>query len=279
MSDPGSPFWQNAILYGAVLFLIWETFTGWRRGLVRSGLHFGAFVASGILGLIAGRTVAAVVGFVLPGLAFFSGLLAGAVVTLLTLGICLLASALLFKRTSQQPPGPARWLFGFGGAFFGLLTGVFLLWGAISLVRASGAIAQSGPAESPAARALGTLKDSLELGPLGEKITSFDIMPSAAYDNIVRLGQLSKNQDAMLRFLDDPGVQEILAHPRMQALLQDPQVLEAAQDGNYLVLVQNRAVLNAATDPSLQKLVLSLDLEKALDNAFPAKQDSAPPTP
>jgi len=272
MSDPGSPFWQNALLYGAALFLLWEIFAGWRRGLVRSALHFGAFVLSGILGLIAGRTVASVVGFVFPGLAFLGGFLAGALVALLALGACLLASALLFKRTSQQPPGPARWLFGFGGAFFGLLTGLFLLWGGVSLVRASGALSEQGSL-------LAGLRESLELGPLGERIAAFDIMPTAAYDNINRLARLSKDPNAMLRFIDDPGVQKILAHPRMQALLQDPQAVEAAQEGNFLVLVQNPAVFAAATDPSLHQLALSIDLEKALDRALPPAQDSAPKKP
>lgn len=272
MSEPGSPFWQNALLYGAALFLLWEIFAGWRRGLIRSALHFGAFVLSGILGLIAGRTVASVVGFVFPGLSFFGGLLAGSVVALLALGACLLASALLFKRTSQQPPGPARWLFGFGGAFFGLLTGLFLLWGGISLVRASGALSESGSM-------LAKFRESLEIGPLGERIAAFDIMPAAAYDNIQRLSRLSKDQNAMVRFLDDPGVQKILAHPRMQAVLQDPRVVEAAQDGNLAVLIQSPAIFAAATDPSLQKLVLSIDLEKALDRALPPAQDSAPTKP
>lgn len=277
-ASPADPFWQNAILYGAALFLVWEIFSGWRRGLIRSALHFGAFVASGFVGLLAGQGVAALVGILLPGLSFLAGLVVGAIVALLVLGICLFLSAMIFKRTSQQPPGLVRWMYGAGGAFFGLLTGLFLLWGAVSLVRASGAIAQSSAKTSPAAKTVVSLKDSLEKGPLGGLVESIDILPTETYDRIVRLGELSRNPDAMMRFLDDPGVQKVLAHPRMQAVLDDPEVLQAAETKNLAVLMRSRTILNAATDPSLQKLVMEIDLEKALDRAAPTKQNPTAPT-
>jgi hypothetical protein len=192
------------------------------------------------------------------------------------LGACLFLSAFLFKRTSQQPPGPARWLFGLGGAVFGLLTGLVLLWGGISLVRTSGAVAQANETrESPGL--LGTLKNSLEQGPLGGVVESVDILPTEVYERIVRVGELSNNPDAMTRFLDDPGVQEILAHPRMQAVLNDPKVIQASETKNIFALVQSPTILAAATDPSLQKLVLSLDLQKALDHALPPAQNPATP--
>jgi len=279
MSDLGSPFWQNVLLYSAAVFMLWEIYAGWRRGLIRGGLHFGAFVASGLLGMLVGQAVAAVVGVVLPGVAFLAGLASGAVVALLTLGVCLFLSAILFKRTSQQPPGLVRWVFGAGGALFGLLTGLFILWGAVSIIRTSGAIAKSSivghnsQATPASARTFAVLKDSLEMGPIGEIVEFIDILPSDAYENMTRLGQLTKNQDALLRFLDYPEMQEILAHPGIQALLQDPVVVQSAENKNIISLLQSRSLLNAATDPSLQKLIISLDLEKALDYAMPPKQN------
>lgn len=284
MSDLGSPFWQNVLLYSAVVFMLWEIYVGWRRGLIRGGLHFAAFVASGLLGMLVGQTLGAVVGLVLPGMAFLAGLIAGAAVALVTLGVCLFLGAFLFKRTSQQPPGLVRWTFGAGGAFFGLLTGLFILWGAVSIIRTSGAVAKSGMAgqksqDAPASvRTFAMLKDSLEMGPIGEIVESVDILPSQAYENITRIGQLMKNQDAMIRFLDYPGVQEIITHPRIQALMEDPVVVQSAENKNFLALIQSRSVLDAATDPSLQKLIMSIDLEKALDYAMPSKQNPSSPT-
>jgi len=277
-----SPFWQNALLYGASLFLLWEIYGGWRRGVIRSGLHFGAFVLSGFLGMMVGQAIAAVVAIVMPGVSFFAGLGVGLAVTLIVLAVCLFLSAILFKRTYQQPPGFVRTLFGLGGAFFGLLTGLFILWGTISLVRASGALAQSSmagrkPKDAPAlAQGLATLKKSLEMGSIGKLVKSVDILPNEAYDHMVRLSKLTADPNAMVRFLDYPGVMKIVAHPRIQAILQDPELVAASQKKDYAALLRNSALMQAVSDPSLQKLVMSLDLQKALDYAMPP--DQSPPT-
>ena len=273
-----SPFWQNALLYGASLFLLWEIYGGWRRGVIRSGLHFGAFVLSGFLGIMVGQAIAAVVAIVMPGVSFFSGLGVGLAVTLIVLAICLFLSAILFKRTYQQPPGLVRTMFGLGGAFFGLLTGVFILWGTVSLVRAAGALAQSSmagrkPKDAPAlAQGLATLKESLEMGSIGALVKSVDILPNEAYDHIVRLSKLTADPNAMVRFLDYPGVMKIVAHPRIQAILQDRDLLAASEKKDYAALLRNPALMHAVSDPSLQKLVMSLDLQKALDYAMPPDQ-------
>ncbi len=277
-ADLSSPFWQNAFIYFAGLFLFWEIYGGWSRGVIRAGLHFGAWIASGFLGLLAGQGAAGLIGIILPGLSLVGGLLIGAVVTLVVLGTCLFLSAIVFKRTHQQPPGPMRWFFGIGGAFFGLLTGLFLLWGSVSIIRAGGAIAQASPKSSEISRTLVALKDSLEKGPFGGLVKSVDILPTETYDRMVGLSALSKDRDAMMRFLDDPGVQQILAHPRVQALMEDPEVIQAVETKNYGALLQSRTVMNAATDPSLQKLVMSLDLEKALDHAITTKQNPVTPS-
>jgi|APGre2960657404_1045060.scaffolds.fasta_scaffold27687_2 hypothetical protein len=277
-----SPFWQNALLYGASLFLLWEIYGGWRRGVIRSGLHFGAFVLSGFLGMMVGQAIAAVVAIVMPGVSFFAGLGVGLAVTLIVLAVCLFLSAIVFKRTYQQPPGFVRTLFGLGGAFFGLLTGLFILWGTISLVRASGALAQSSmagrkPKDAPAlAQGLATLKESLEMGSIGKLVKSVDILPNEAYDHMVRLSKLTADPNAMVRFLDYPGVMKIVAHPRIQAILQDPELVAASQKKDYAALLRNSALMQAVSDPSLQKLVMSLDLQKALDYAMPP--DQSPPT-
>jgi hypothetical protein len=77
----------------------------------------------------------------------------------------------------------------------------------------------------------------------------------------------------MMRFLDDPGVQKLLAHPRVQALMDDRELIQAAETKNFLVILQNRSAMNAITDPSVQKLVTEIDLEKALDRAVATKQN------
>ena len=34
-----SPFWQGCLFFGAFLFLLWELWNGWRRGIVRSAAN------------------------------------------------------------------------------------------------------------------------------------------------------------------------------------------------------------------------------------------------
>lgn len=281
----GSPVVQAALFVAAALFLAWEIWAGWRRGVVRSAIHFGAFVLSGLVGFFAGQAVALLLERFFPGYGVLIGLFVGSVLTLGILAVALILSALLFKRTDQQGTSGIRLVFGVGGAFFGLLTGLFLLWGAISIVRASGALADAAVTGRPASelpaptRLLVGLRDSLELGPAGKVVDSVDIVPTQTYDLITRVGRLSNDPDAMMRFLDYPGVQKIMATPAMAALIADPDVIHAAEHRDFLRLASNPKLLAAATDPQLASLLTQLDLQKALDYALPPAQSSPTPAP
>ena len=279
----GSPLWQGALFFAAFLFLLWELWRGWRRGVIRSGISFCAFVFSGFLGVLAGQATGFVVEKILPGYGLMAGACVGSVVTLVILGLSLFLGAILFKRTGQQPSGALRLFYGIGGSFFGLLTALVILWGGITIIRSLGVIAQTSVGGrslsdfSSAAKAIVTLKDSLELGPAGEVAESVDAVPPGIYEMIGRVGTLTSDPSAMTRFLDYPGIQEILQHPRVAALLKDPEVVRDAQDRNFLGLMRSKALLDAVNDPSLQKKLAGLDLQKALDFTFPAPPDSQTP--
>ena len=279
----GSPLWQGVLFFAAFLFLLWEVWGGWRKGVVRSGVNFCAFVFSGFLGLLAGQATWFVVEKVFPGYGWMAGAFVGSIVTLVVLCLMLFLGAVLFKRTGQQPSNTLRLLYGIGGSFFGLLTGLVILWGGITIIRTFGVIAGTEIGNRPlseaplVAKALVTLKDSLELGPAGKVAEAVDAIPPGIYEMIDRIGKLTSDPSAMARFLDYPGMQEIMQHPRVAALLKDPEIVRDAQDKNILGLMQSRALLDAVNDPSLQKTLEGLDLQKALDYAFPAPRPS--PTP
>ena len=120
----GSPLWQGVLFFAAFLFLLWELWSGWRRGVIRSGVSFFAFVFSGFLGLLAGQATWFVVEKVFPGYGWMAGAFVGSIVTLVVLCLSLFLGAVLFKRTGQQPSNVLRLLYGIGGSFFGLLTGL-----------------------------------------------------------------------------------------------------------------------------------------------------------
>ena len=279
----GSPVWQGALFFAAFLFLLWELWGGWRRGVVRSGINFCAFVFSGVLGLLAGQATWFVVEKALPGCGWMAGAFVGSIITLVVLCLSLFLGAVLFKRTAQQPSGVLRLLYGIGGSFFGLLTGLVILWGGITIIRASGMVAATAIRDRPlseaplVAKTLVTLKDSLELGPAGKAAEAVDAVPPGIYEMIDRIGKLTSDPSAMARLLDYPGMQEIMQHPRVAALLKDPEIARDAQERNILGLMQSRALLDAVNDPSLQKKLEGLDLQKALDSAFPGPKPSPAP--
>jgi len=278
-----SPFWQGMLFLAAAIFLLWEVWGGWRRGVVRSGIHFCAFVFSGVLGIMAGQATAFVVDKIFEGYGLFAGLLVGSVVTLVVLGLALFLGAILFKRTEHQSSGMVKLLYGVGGAFFGFLTGLVLIWGGITIIRTFGvaaemAMGKRSPESTPAVvKGILTLKESLELGPAGNVVKSVDVLPPATYDLLERIGKLTSDQEAMMRFMDSPQVQEIMQNPRMAALIQNPEVVRSAEQKNLLELMGNPALLEAAQDPMLQKQVSEFDLQKALDYAFATPQESPKP--
>ena len=282
-ASTGSPLWQGILIFVGCVFLVWELWAGWRRGLVRSAINFSAFVFSGILGILAGQAIAYVVEKMLPGYGLIAGAFVGSIVTLVVLALSLFLGAVLFKRTGQQPSAVLRLVYGGGGAFFGLLTGLLVLWGGITLIRSFGVVATAmagnrPPAEVPApTKALVKLKDSLELGPAGKVAEAVDAVPPEVYGIVTSLAKLTSDQSAMMRFLDYPGVQEIMQNPRVAALMNNPEVVRNAQQRNFLGLMQSPALLDAVNDPELQKKLSRLDLQKALEYAFPPAQGS--PTP
>lgn len=285
----GSPFWQTAFLFAGALVLVWHTWRGWRAGLFRSGVNFAAILVSVVLGLLAAELAAAPFG----GLRYLSGLLAGVLVggglgLFLFFAIWLLG-AVIFKRTEHHAFGPLRLVWGTGGALFGLLIGLTVLLGSISLVRSLGALAEPGvqnrePAAAPHPRAkiavgLVTFKKSLELGSAGRLLESADLLSPQFYELVTQIGTLTSDPDKMLRFLDYPGIQEALHNPRVVDLFADPEILQAWQAKNVFRLLDNDAIAAAVKDPMLAEQLRKVDLPAALKFALESPPPSPSPSP
>lgn len=288
----GSPFWQAALFLAALAFLVWETWRGWRAGVIRSGLALAAIVLSALIGMAAAHLAAMPFGGFreVPGL--IAGLFVGGGVAVVIFFAVWLLSVILFKRTEHQSSGLFRVLWGVGGAFFGFLVGLVIVWSGISVVRALGALAEARvetaekqaraanqPAQPPkVASSLLTLKDSLELGPAGKFVQTVDPMPPDVYELIAQVGKLSSDQELMLRFLQYPGIQEVMQSPKIAELVNDPSVIRAAENRDILSLMSNKALLAAVEDPALAEKLKKIDLRAALKHALdPAS--SPPPSP
>lgn len=268
--------WASWLPAAAGIYLLFEIWRGWRRGIVRHGVSVFALLTAGGIGWIfawmTGGIVDRLIPLPVPAGRLVVGLAAGlafyvAVVTL---------SSLLFKKTSQQSSGIVRLIYGFGGAVFGLIFGLTILWGGVSILRALGAMAQgqkaaaahNGAPASPVDKKLAALKGSLEHGETGSLVEKVDIVPSSTYSVIAKLVQLSRSPDAVHRFFEYPGTQQLLMQPKIAGLFTDESVIAAASEGDYFGLLSNPKLSAVISDPEVQKSFANFELEKALDYAL-----------
>jgi len=273
----GSPEWQRYIFIGATVFLIWEIWRGWKLGAVRGLLRLAALFCAWIGGTTAAGATGTVIGFVTKEPPLLAPAIVGLLVAVFIYIALSLVAGLLFK-TTEHHAGVVRWGFGAGGAVCGLIYGLLLLWGGITMIRGLGALGElrvvqarneGRPLDSERkALFLIKLKESLELGTTGKTLKQADPLPTAFYDNIVKISMVAGDQRALERFCQYPSTLKIIANPNISALLQDPDLERASQSRNILPLIRNRHVQAAMNDPKLLAQLQSFDLTAALDYAL-----------
>ena len=273
----GSPEWQRYLFYAATAFLIWEIWRGWRLGAVRGLLRLAALFCAWIGGTAAAGTTGTVLAFFSKVPPLIAPAVAGLTVAIgIYIAISLLAG-LLFKKTEHHA-GMVRWGFGVGGAVCGLIYGLILLWGGITMIRGLGALGElrvvqarnkgRDPSGERTALFMIRLKESLELGTAGKAFRKADPLPTAFYDNIVKVSMVMGDQHALERFCEYPPTQALVANPHLAALLQDPQLEKAAESRNILPLIRNSHVQAAMRDPELLSQLKSFPITEALDYAL-----------
>ena len=291
----GSPGWQLILFGGAALFLLWETWRGWKAGLMRSALHFGALILSTTLGYYAARIASAPLGGFNEMSGLLTGVVVGGVVCVTVFVVMWVFSVVLFKKTSQQSSGLFRLLWGAGGAFFGFVLGLLIVWSFVSVIRGAGSFASArlqpttvtsnGVTTTTHTKPGGltsglvTLKESLELGPLGKAVEATDPITPDAYTLISEISELTSNPDAILRFIQYPEIQKITQHPKIAELISDPTILQNAQSGNFMALMSNPALLAAVQDPAFAEELKKVDLRAALKFALEKPTPSPAPSP
>jgi hypothetical protein len=195
-----------------------------------------------------------------------------------------------------------RLAYGLSGALAGLCFGAFFIWLILVGIRSVGSIADAQvharsiteSAKSPAPRSVNSprvdeprslgnfdadsvaafiarLKNSVELGALGDVIKKTDVTPDSVYQTLNDVGTVCANPESAQRFLTFPGAVELSQHPKIVALRNDPEIADLIAQGRILELLQHPRVLEAANDPTLVERVKQFDLKKALE--FAAKRD------
>jgi uncharacterized membrane protein required for colicin V production len=290
----GSPFWQLVFVSFAVVLIFFEIVRGWRRGIARQLARLGALIAAYFAAFYVGR-------FAVPLLRPFLrmpdpilSILAGAVLALFLYALISGFGTMLFKRTSQHDSVLLRFFYGSSGAVLGIFFGAFLVWLVVVGVRSLGAVAEaavqqemseqntavvhavdlrrrvSAPnQESPTLMmSLARLKNSLELGVVGDAVKKADVVPAKAYETLGKVGQVASSAESAQRLLDFPGARQLSENPRVVALRNDPEIAALIAQGHFVDLLQNQKIRDAANDPELVKKIKQFDLQRALDYAL-----------
>jgi uncharacterized membrane protein required for colicin V production len=297
----GSPLWQAVFISFAVVFILFEVVRGWRLGLIRQLMRVAALVVAYAAAVFGGRLLVPIMRPFVKMPDIVLSILAGAVLALVIYALVTSMGMVLFKRTGQQNSPLVHLIYGFASAIVGLIFGAFVLWLIVAGVRAVGTLADaqvhnqaisretdqsatlraldvrrrflSEPnAGSPGlATSLARLKNSLELGPLGNAVKQTDPVPLKTYETLGKVGSVFSNPERAQKFFTFPGARELSEHPKIVALRDDPDISEMIAQGRFLDLLQNQRIIDAANDPELADRIKKFDLQRALDYAVEQK--------
>lgn len=290
----GSPLWQTVFISFAVLLLFFQVVRGWRLGLPRQLVRIAAIVGAYTVALWGGRALLPILRSLVRLPDFILVAAGGALLAMIFYSLVNTLGAILFKRTGQQSSGLVRLVYGGSGAFLGIFFGLFFIALLIVGIRSVGAIAEAEikadaprsladgeranvprPRRSPVrppeqdslAISLARLKQSLELGSLGEAIKQTDVLPGGIYETLGKVGEVFARPASVSRFLSYPGVAELADSPKILALRADPEIEEMLAQGRLWDLMQDERLIDALNDPELARALKKFDLKKALDYA------------
>ena len=293
----GSPLWQLVFISFAIVLVLFQVVRGWRLGVMRQFARIGALIAAYAAGFFGGRFVVPVARPFLKLPDVIISILGGAVLAILVYAIISSLGRLLFKRTGQQDSFIVRFLYGSTGALLGIFFGAFLVWMIVVGVRAIGAVADAqvhGQSTSRLAAqpqslhavdlrrrllaesneepptlitSLARLKNSLELGALGDVVKKADVVPAQTYETLGKVGQAFSDPEAAQKFLSFPGAHELSEHPKIIALRNDHEIIEMIEQGRFIQLLQDQRIIDAVNDPTLVEQIKKFDLQQALDYA------------
>jgi Colicin V production protein len=293
----GSLLWQGVFVSFAVVLVLFEAVRGWRLGLLRQLMRLAALLAAYAAAFFGGRLLLPIARPVLKMPDFVLSALGGATLAFVAYAVVSSMGAILFKRTGEQDSRIAKLVYGFAGAIVGLFFGFFALWLIVVSIRAVGAVADAqvrsrsaivhasrdatshalevrrrflgdGNEQSAALPAsLARLKNSLELGALGNAVKQMDPVSQKSYDTLAKLAAVFSNPERARKFLSFPGARELSEHPKIVALRDDPEISDMVAQRRFLDLLQDRRIIDAANDPALADRIRKFDFHAALDYA------------
>ena len=291
-SVAGSPLWQIVFVSFALILILFEIFRGWRRGLPRQVARLAALVAAYFAAFFGGKFLAPLLGMFVRMPDALLSIFAGAIFALIIYAVISGTGSALFRRTDQHDSFIIRLLYGSTGALLGVFFGLFLVWMMVVAVRSVGSVANAeireqandssvlhavdvrrrllaepNEEDAPLTTSLARLKNSIEMGVIGNTLKKIDVVPQRTYDLIERVGQLAANPQNAERFLEFPGARELSEHPKIIALRNDQEIAQMLTQGKLFELIQDHRIIDAANDPDLRERLKKFDLNAALNYA------------
>jgi membrane protein required for colicin V production len=279
----GSAVWQTVFLSFAVVLVLFEIIRGWRLGIMRQLMRVAAVVAAYAVAYFGGDLLVPLLRSSLKMPDIVISALAGVILAVIVYAIIASLGTILFKRTAQQSTGAVRLVYGLSGALIGICFGAFFLWLLLVGIRSAGSIADaqvqaqaSQPRAAPPEPNLGPdslmrlvarLKNSVELGTVGDVVRRTEAMPTGGLQTLSEMGTVLANPETARKFLNSPGARELSEHPKIVALRNDPEIMEMIAQGRLFELLRDPRIVDAVNDPTLAERVKQFDLKKALEHA------------
>jgi uncharacterized membrane protein required for colicin V production len=288
----GSPLWQLVFVSFALVLILFEIFRGWRRGLPRQVARLGALIAAYFAAFFGGKFLGPLLGMFLRMPDALLSICAGAIFALIIYAVISGIGSSLFRRTSQHDSLIVRLLYGSTGALLGVFFGLFLVWMIVVAIRSIGSVAdaqvreqasdssvlhavdvrrrflgEANEDQAPLTTSLARLKNSLEMGVIGNAVKKVDVVPQTTYDIIEKIGAVAANPQNAERFLAFPGARELSEHPKIIALRNDQEISQMLAQGRLLELIQDPRIIDAANDADLKARLKKFDLNAALTYA------------
>ena len=289
--------WLQWVFFAvAALCLLYQITRGWQRGVMRQLVYLVALLLAYPVAWFAGPMM-------LPALRplgfpdFVLSAVGGSALAFVVFVVVSVLGAILFKKTSQQEVRIIRWGYGVSGASLGLVSGLIFVWGMLLGVRLLGTMAESEVAvsriaaekrlsasgqsslEEPTVRkpggvvlSIAQMKHSLDHGAAGPVIKQVDPVPQEVYDMIGKATAVVANPESASRFLNYPGAEPIISHPKVLALRDDPAIVRQAKARDFMGLMKNERLVAVANDPEVQALLKKFEFQKALDYALDTPQ-------
>lgn len=293
----GSSLWQIVFISFAVILILLEIIRGWRLGIMRQLMRAVAVLAGYAAAYFGGGLLVPLLRSWLRIPDVFVSAVGGAILAIIVYATIASLGTLLFKRTAQQDSGTKRLAYGLSGALLGICFGGFFVWLILIAVRMAGSIAEAqvqarpklegqGPTRHSAPTAVGEgtpsienlnvdsvttllarLKNSVEMGSVGNVVKKTDAMPTGVYQTLNEAGTVLADPETAQRFLSYPGTRALSDHPKIVALRDDPEIAKLIAQGRLLELMRHPRVIEAMNDPTLTEQVRGFDLKNALEYA------------